>query len=222
MTESRCSIGRITLADGINAITLTTPQLVVTVLSNKGADIYSLVHRPTGIDVLWKSPIGLRAPGQGHLSTDSSTAWHEMYEGGWQEILPNGGDACQYRGVELNYHGESTTLPWQVEIIREDDSGLIVEFSVRLFRSPFHVRRRMILDATSSALCLEETVTNWGSETIEFMWGHHPAMGAPFLSGETRLDTSARTVLVASNYDPPLNKLVPNTRGTWPHVQQKN
>src|SRR5260221_14052005 len=108
MTESRCSIGRITLADGINAITLTTPQLVVTVLSNKGADIYSLVHRPTGIDVLWKSPIGLRAPGQGHLSTDSSTAWHEMYEGGWQEILPNGGDACQYRGVELNYHGEST------------------------------------------------------------------------------------------------------------------
>src|SRR5262245_53668111 len=107
MPTSPCAVEVDKLANGIEAVTLSSPSVRVTVLANKGADIYSLVHRKSGIDVLWKSPLGLRAPAHGWFTADSQAAWLEMYEGGWQEIFPNGGDACQYKGVELNFHGES-------------------------------------------------------------------------------------------------------------------
>lgn len=51
------------LAPGVRAFTLTNNQLEVTVLPDKGADIYSLVHRGTGVDVLFKSPWGVRRHG---------------------------------------------------------------------------------------------------------------------------------------------------------------
>ncbi len=219
---TRCCFENITFAHGIRAVTLSNPFLSVTILPDKGADIYSLIHRATGIDVLWKSPQGLRAPGQGRLAPDSATAWSEMYEGGWQEILPNGGDACQYKGVELSFHGESTTLPWDYEIIEQRDDAVAVDFSVRLYRSPLAIRRRMSLDSTSSCVRLHEEVTNWSAEPIDFMWGHHPAYGKPFLSSDTRLETSARTIQVDDSYDPVFNVLRPGANGAWPMVAAKN
>src|SRR5258706_14800819 len=111
MADPLCAVTLSKLKHGIQAVTLSNPFLEITVLPEKGADIYSLVHRAAGVDLLWKSPQGLRLPGQGRFSPDSSTAWLEMYEGGWQEILPNGGDACQYKSTELKFHGESHTLP---------------------------------------------------------------------------------------------------------------
>ncbi len=53
------------LAPGIRAFTLKNEHLEVTVLPDKGADIYSLVHRGRGVDVLFKTPWGVRAPGPG-------------------------------------------------------------------------------------------------------------------------------------------------------------
>ena len=49
------------LAPGVRAFTLSNEHLEVTVLPDKGADIYSLVHRASGVDVLFKAPWGVRA-----------------------------------------------------------------------------------------------------------------------------------------------------------------
>ena len=66
--------------------------LAATVLVDKGADIYQLIYKPQGIDVLWKSPWGLKEQGRGVQSTFSSAAaWLENCAGGWQEIFPIGG-----------------------------------------------------------------------------------------------------------------------------------
>ncbi len=219
---AKCRFEQSILPHGIRAVTLSNPSLSVTVLPDKGADIYSLIHRASGVDVLWKSPQGLRAPGEGKLSSDSATAWLEMYEGGWQEILPNGGNACQYKGVELNFHGESTTLPWDFEIVEQRDDALIVDFSARLYRSPLAIRRRMSLDSTSSCVRLSEEVSNWAAEAIDLMWGHHPAYGKPFLSPDTRLETSAQSILIDDSYDPPFNILMPGAETKWPIAAAKN
>jgi galactose mutarotase-like enzyme len=205
------------LVNGIEAVTLTSPAVSVTVLANKGADIAALVHRPSGVDVLWKSPLGLRAPTHGWFTSDSQAAWLEMYEGGWQELFPNGGDACQYRGVELNFHGESSTLPWAYEVIQADGDAVVVDFSVQLFRSPFHCRRRMTLNAHTSALFLHETMTNLAGEPMDFMWGHHPAYGAPFLSEHTRIYTNAQTIWTDKVQNGPYNVLLPGAKAQWPH-----
>jgi hypothetical protein len=221
MSDAPCKVEFASLEKGIKAVVLSNPFLAVTILPAKGADIYSLVHKATGIDVLWKSPQGLRALGEGRLSPDSVTAWLEMYEGGWQEILPNGGDPCVYKGVELSFHGETTLLPWHTEVIQSHGETASVEFSVRLFRSPFMVRRRMSVNAHTPAIYFHEEVINWGAEPMDFMWGHHPAYGAPFLSAATRLHTNARDVLVDETYDPPHSPYVPGSRSAWPLTPAK-
>jgi hypothetical protein len=217
MPASSCSVQTATLANGIEAVTLANAQIKVTVLANKGADIYELIHVPSGVDVMWKSPLGLRAPTHGWFASDSQTAWLEMYEGGWQELFPNGGDACQYKGVELNFHGESSTLPWRYEIVQEGGDQVVVDFTVQLFRSPLRCRRRMILGAGDGHVRLQEEMTNLAGESIDFMWGHHPAYGAPFLSGDTRIYTNAQTIWADRIHDAPHAVLLPGAKAQWPH-----
>jgi len=214
-----CSVEVTRLANGVEGVTLSSPTISVTVLANKGADIYSLVHRPTGVDVMWKSPTGLRAPTHGWFTSDSQAAWLEMYEGGWQELFPNGGDACTYKGVELNFHGESSTLPWAYEIVKGDGDEVIVDFTVQLFRSPLICRRRMALDAITSALRIHEEMTNLAGEPIDFMWGHHPAYGAPFLSEHTHIYTNAQTIWNDRIHEAPESVLLPGAKAQWPHAE---
>jgi hypothetical protein len=38
-----------------------------------------------------------------------------------------------------------------------------------------------LIGSQSSSLIIEEEVTNDGGEVLEFMWGHHPVLGPPFL-----------------------------------------
>lgn len=218
---TRCTVEIIQLKHNMTGVKLSNPFISVIVLPEKGADIYTLEDRQTGIDVLWKRQ-ELRPLGYGRLAPDSQTAWLEVYEGGWQEILPNGGNPNHYKGVELTFHGESTMLPWEYTIVTQTDAEIVVDFTVQLYRTPFQIHRRMSLNATSPTLYLHETVTNLTAETLEFMWGHHPAFGAPFLSEHTRLHTSARTVLTDTDYTSPHSPLGGGLKGNWPLVTGKD
>jgi galactose mutarotase-like enzyme len=221
MPASSCRVQTANLANGVQAVSLENDRVKVTILPNKGADIYELIHIPSGVDVMWKSPLGLRSLTHGWFASDSQTAWLEMYEGGWQELFPNGGDACQYKGVELNFHGESSTLPWQYEIVKDGGDEAIVDFSVQLFRSPLRCTRRMILRAGEGHLRLQEEMTNLAGEPIDFMWGHHPAYGAPFLSGDSRIYTNAQTIWADRTHDLPHVVLLPGARAQWPHGEAR-
>ncbi|MBC8160802.1 MAG: aldose 1-epimerase [Roseiflexaceae bacterium] len=220
MTTIPCAVDVTTLASGMQAVTISNALVRVTVLPEKGADIYALVHQPSGIDVLWKSPTGLRPLGHGRASPDSTVAWLEHYEGGWQECFPNGGDPCQYGGVELSFHGESTMLPWQFTVVEQGERA-VVEFFVSLYRSPLRLRRRMILEATTATLQLHEQLTNTAAEPIDCMWGHHPAFGAPLVGSSARLATNARIALADATNDGPHQPLLLGARGQWPYLPTK-
>jgi len=196
-TNMTCKIEFLTLAHNVRVVRLSNQFVSIDVLPDKGADIYALVHKASGVDVMWKSPTGLRGPNEGRYSPDSQVAWLEQYEGGWQEIAPNGGNAGDYKGVELSFHGESTLLPWSYEVIEESPNEIIVDFHVTMFRSPFRITRRMSLRADSAAIRFDERLTNLANEAMELMWGHHPAYGEPFLSGDCRIQTNATKVVSA-------------------------
>jgi hypothetical protein len=155
-----------------------------------------------------------------HTAADSATAWLEAYEGGWQEIFPNGGNANVYRGVELNFHGEASLAVWDYAV--KEASGDVAEvlFSTRLRRSPFMIERRMRLQAGQPVVHFHERITNQGRENLEAMWGHHPAYGAPFLSGACRIDTNARTVRADDDIGGPLNPLAKGATFSWPHGER--
>ena len=66
--------------------------LRVTVLADKGADIFEFVHKPSDTDFMWRTPWGVRDPSLFIPSTGwGEGVWHDMYEGGWQTIAPTGG-----------------------------------------------------------------------------------------------------------------------------------
>lgn len=195
---------------GRRVLTLSSDVASVTMFPDKGADIYSFIDRRTGVDVLLKSPLGVREPGPWLRSQSSIERWMEAYPGGWQLLLPNGGDECVEYGVTWSYHGEAALLPWTV--VKRDESSATLE--VRLAALPLFVRRTVRL--TGSVLRLEESVTNESPEQLEFMWSHHPAFGAPFVDADCVLSSGFRT-LVADDTSPG-TLLAPESTHEWPLV----
>ena len=133
-------------------------DLQVTILPAKGADIYALADRRTGVDVLFKSPWGTRSPGPWLRAATSMERWVEAYPGGWQVLLPNGGDECVEQGVTWGYHGEAALVPW--EVTGTGDTWATLE--TRLFTVPLRIEREFTLDG--QVLRLAETVTNESAE----------------------------------------------------------
>lgn len=205
------TVHEMVLGRSARALRLENDRIRTTVLLDKGADIYELTYKPQGMDVLWKSPWGLKEPGVGPASAfDSQATWLEHYAGGWQELFPNGGDACMYKGVELGFHGEASMVPWDYQITGANSARLYT----RLRRSPFTLERHMQLDG--DRLHITGRITNHAGEPMDYMWSHHPAYGAPFLSAACRIDTGARTLLADDGYAGTANPLTLNTRYDWP------
>ena len=196
------------LAPGVRAFTLSNGQLEVTVLPDKGADIYSLVHCGTGVDVLFKTPWGVRSPGLWPRAATSMERWIEAYGGGWQVLLPNGGDECRERGVTWGFHGEAALVPWT--LLDLTDGGATLETS--LISAPLHVLRELSLDGP--VLRVREVVTNRSEEDLEVMWSHHPAFGAPLLDAGSVL--SAGCQVVEADGPAPGTLLSAGTRHAWP------
>jgi galactose mutarotase-like enzyme len=212
---------KVTLDRHVEAVRLENDQVLVTLLPDKGADIYEWVHKGSGIDVLWKSPWGLRKPGAGIPSSfQSSVTWIEWYPGGWQVLFPSGGGPCDYKGVELNFHGEASTIFWDVADLDSNKEEAWVRLTTRLARSPFALTREIVLPKDSPSFLLRETIRNDGGESMEYMWGHHPAYGAPFLSADCRIDTNARTLIADDAYDPPTSVMDIGARYDWPAAER--
>lgn len=64
-------------------LVLSSDTLEVAVLPTKGADLYAIIDRATGIDVLFKSPWGWRDPNCTPPFGDSQLDWLASYPGGW-------------------------------------------------------------------------------------------------------------------------------------------
>jgi hypothetical protein len=190
------------------AIELANEDLSVTLLPEKGCDILELIDRRTGIDVLFKAPWGY---GRRPVHAPSSfEAWIESYPGGWQVLLPNGGDAAVENGVEWGFHGEAGVVEWKVDEV-EPQAAVC---STALITAPLEVVRRVSL--MRNVLRVEEQVTNLGGDAIEVMWGHHPTFGAPFLGPGCTVETSARTFTADDRA--PGNGLAPGGRSAWPNA----
>jgi hypothetical protein len=191
-----------------NALELSSAELSVTLLPEKGCDVLDLIDRESGIDVLLKTPW---TPGRRPVHTPSSLeAWIESYPGGWQLILPNGGDATVEHGVEWGFHGEAGLIAWRVDEVGQTRAVC----SAELVTAPLGVRR--IVSLEGPVLRIEEAVTNAADEAIEVMWGHHPALGAPFLEPGCTISAPARAFRTDDRA--PGTGLAAGVVSEWPHA----
>ncbi len=168
---------------GFRSVRMVNDQVSITILPERGGEVHALSYLPKHIDVLWKAPWGLRP----QLGNDTQPLWMDGYGGGWQELFPNAGAPCVYKGALLGFHGEASVTEWNCRVEQDKPDLVAVELTARLARSPFVLTRRMIVEDERPAIRIEEQIKNAGEEDLQFMWGHHPAYGAPFLSRHCRL-----------------------------------
>ncbi|MBN9393542.1 MAG: aldose 1-epimerase [Chloroflexi bacterium] len=202
----------------LNGLTLENDLLKITVLPDKGADIYEFIYKPRNLDFLWKFDRGLHSPNKGiNYAPDSHVAWMDYYEGGWQELFPSGGGPTKYKGVEIGFHGELSTLPWRYEILQESGEEVSVKLTARTTRTPFKMEKTLTLKDGDVRLYIREKLTNESNEVMDYSWGHHPAFGAPFLAEGLMIDVPA-TWVESKERQGPSSRLPKGGRYDWPNV----
>lgn len=164
-----------------------------TVLPGKGADVLSFHRLAEGLNLLWRTPWGLRPRGSLSAATNSEGRLMEGYPGGIQTVFPNGGDPATTQNTTWGMHGEVWLAPFEVL----DTGTTSVTMVARLVHSPFTVTKRIAVEGPR--LTIEETVTCTGGHEVDVMWGHHPALGAPLLAEGAVVSTTARSCLVERN-----------------------
>ncbi len=174
---------------GYDALVIENEILRVMVLPGKGTDVVEFLHKPTDCDFTWGTAWGLRERGlcDGFILN---------YEGGWQEVFPNGGMPCQYNGADLRQHDEAALLPWDWTVVEQSANRVAVRFTVDLHKTPFRLVKTLRLRSREARLVIEETVENLSPFAQRAMWGYHFAFGGPFLEPGCRIVTPAKTARV--------------------------
>jgi galactose mutarotase-like enzyme len=208
---------------GLRCVTLENQLIRVSVVADKGADIYEFLHKPTDTEFLLRTPLGLRRqPPTLPTINLREGSFSDFYEGGWQELLPVAGDfPSELKGAQFGQHGEVALLPWTYHIDEDTPARIAVTFSVDTTRTPFHLDRTMILESGDPALQIQEKLKNVGDEAMEFMWAHHPAFGWPFLEEGCQIHVPPCEVVVLESEAPSTSRLL-EQQSDWPHVKGKN
>ena len=205
---------------GMKVAYLENEVLRVGVLLDKGADIFEFTFKPLDLDFMWQSPIELRKP---FVATSAlpEGAFHDYFYGGWQEVLPSAGWATEpYMGTFQGLHGEVSLLPFEAAIVEDTPEVVSLRTWTRTYRSPLKLEKTLTLKKDTGSLFIHEKLTNEAEVEFAVMWGHHPALGQPFLNSDCVVRTPAKKVEVAAfhknglwqpggDYDFPM---VPNRR----------
>jgi hypothetical protein len=207
---------------GWRAVRLTRDALSVTVLPDKGADIYEITDLATGTDPLFKAPWGLQPPGAEPREGSDGAPFLENYEGTWQELFPSTNDACSYRGAPVPFHGEVATRPWSVSVEADHGGLAAVRFTVECQTVPLRLERLMSLRPGERRLVLDERVTNLSPDTAEFVWGHHCVLGPPLIAAGAELRAPARTIVTPPQPWEDTARLEPGQRGRWPTARLRD
>ena len=123
---------------GLRMLTIENELLHVSLLADKGTDIFEFNYKPLDVDFMWRSPWGVRNPAHYVATTHTAvSSFLDFYEGGWQDCFPTGGNPAEYRGFPFGAHGETPTLPWDYCIEEDSPERVSVRFHVRTVRTPF-------------------------------------------------------------------------------------
>jgi len=178
---------------GMRTLILENKLLRVSILLDKGSDIFEVKYKPLDVDVIWHTPWGYRDP-SGHvqsLATEDGS-FLDLYGGGWNDIFPNFGQASANRGTRWGLHGESSLLPWTCEIGNTEDGGEPgAKLSMECVRYPLSATKLIKLDRAETTLHVVEDIRNIGEQEVELSWAQHIAFGEPFVSEHLSIDIPA-------------------------------
>ena len=204
---------------GYQCLSLENELIRVMVVADKGTDIYEFLYKPRDVEFIWRSPLGLRPMPIYPPSTPRSAGPHlDYYEGGWQEMFPNCGTVSTHQGAEIGQHGEVLLLPWSYSVTKDTVDEVEIRFEVRTVRTPFLLVKHLSLTRGKAALRIREAVTNQGGQEVDFTWGHHPALGYPFLEEGCRVSVPDCSIRTIPAFTAPTSRLNPDQVSRWPNA----
>lgn len=202
---------------GNEVVIMENEYLRLTILVDRGTDIIELLYKPKDIDFMWRSPVNLHKKADFISSTGNSFGnYLDHNSGGWQEILPNGGGECFYKGACLGMHGEISNVPWKYTVVKDTKEEIVVEFSITTLRSPFELTKKLTLKTKETKIYIDEMLKNLAHEEMHLMWGHHPTIGEPFLDEYCEISINAKTAFTGEGEDFSTQRLKANSEFTWP------
>ena len=184
--------------------------------ADKGADIVSAVRKDSDVDIMWRSPAGIRNPWR-HIPTSESVLGNnlDVYEGGWHCAIPGGGPYQDY-GMQQGIHGEATLLPWDWNVLEDHEDCIRVKMWCDLVRAPLRVTKIFTIRGNDPGIEIDSTVQNLGEAPFTLMWGEHPTFGAPFLEPGTELVIDAEHVWVSDDFATDSGLFEAGTQISWP------
>jgi len=208
---------------GYQAVMLQNELLQIVVLPDKGTEIIQFLYKPQDIDFLWRSANPLRDPRYFKPTGGTQdTAFFDRWSGGWFEVIPNGGPATEYKGAQMGFFAETINIPWHYRVVEDTPEQISVVFWVKTYRTPFVIQKKLTLKTGKAALFIEETITNEGREPVDFMWGHHPVIGTPFLDGSCRISAPKNLVEVLHAEDGPDHRMGLHQVAEWPIIKDRD
>lgn len=201
----------------MRTLTLENKNLRVSILLDKGSDVFELIYKPLDLDLMWHSPTGYRNPTT-HIQDVSSSAdvFHDFYGGGWNDIFPNYGNPSTHRGANFVGHAESALLPWTCSEYSHESGVGSAKLSVECVRYPIRAEKKISIHPEEPILSISEDLINLGEQEVEVSWAQHIAYGEPFVGPELEIDIPATTAK-SSALNVPHSRLVARKEFQWPN-----
>jgi hypothetical protein len=179
-----------TSTSGAARFGLESSILSLTIDPARGARITSMVHRPSGQELLWRQPPLVDWPRYDAPETEADIQ-------GWDECFPAIGPGPHPPGpwgtVQNPAQGEVYALPWQVNEVVPSAAIL----SVHGVRFPYALTRHLSFDGPDT-LRLQYRAANHSAHPFPFIWSAHPLLTAP-AGAWIELSDSVRSAIVDSS-----------------------
>lgn len=198
--------------NGLETVVLENRALRLQVLAGRGTDVVEFNYKPRDLDFVSLSGEGIKTPG------DGADGFFDVYRGGWQEVLPNGGAPSTHDGASFGQHGEVCLQAWDHELVADEPERVAVRFQTRVAKTPLRLRKTLALDAATPRLDVTEQVVNESGVEQRAMWGQHLGFGAPFLREGCRivLPEGARVLPHPEPVNPPHRRVAGDREHSWP------
>jgi len=206
---------------GLRVLVMENDLLRIGILLDKGSDIFQFLYKPRDLDFMCLNPAGVRGLPWLDSYQDPVGPFLDYHEGGWQEVLPNGGRVCDYQGAHFGLHSEVWALPWRHQIIDDGPDCIRVKLWVRTLRTPFLLEKTLTLQRGEPALEISEELTNEAEVEMPLMWGHHPAFSPQFVDEHAVLKLPKCEVVCDLNVDE-VSRFDPGQRFPWPIGRARN
>jgi hypothetical protein len=151
-----------------DAIVLDSGRLRVVLLPGLGAKIYSIVHLPTGKELLWHNPSVAPA------AVPAGSGFDDHWAGGWDELFPNDESAC-LAGDAYPDHGELWTARWDCEIERTARSATVY-LRTECPAAHCRVEKWIEMEDGEPGMRFRHRLTNLRNRPLPYLWKLHPAL----------------------------------------------